>query len=367
MSENNKIKILFETSILSGGHSARGIGTYGRLLLQYLEDIDDLEIYKSSTLGKKDKLKPDIIHYPFFDLFFATLPVNPFKNKVVTVHDVIPLIFPEQYRPGIKGKLRLKKQKLALKGAAAVITDSNASKLDIIKHLKIPENKIHVIYLAANPSLKAQDNNLISKVRHKNNLPDKYILYVGDINYNKNIPQLIKMMKFIEDESVKLVCLGRNFTPQEIPEWKWIDTQLAMSDVSDRVVFVNNVLTESIDELAAIYSGAELYIQPSLYEGFGLPVLEAMQCRTPVVCSHNSSLIEVGGDHVIFSDPVAEDFATKVNEVLGWAKTRREAWIREAYKWSQTFSWQKTAKETAEVYRKVLKMNHKNEKDTLKV
>lgn len=346
--------MLFQTSVLSGEHSARGVGTYSRLLLEHLEDIEELEIYKSSTLTKKDNIKPDIIHYPFFDLFFNTLPVNPFKNVVVTVHDVIPLVFPEQHKPGIKGKIKFKKQKIALKSAAAIITVSEASKLDIIKHLGIPEKKIHVVYLAANPSLRSQDSDLIKKVRSKNNLPQKYILYVGDINYNKNIPQLIKMMKYIEDESIKLVCLGRNFTPQEIPEWQWIETQLAMSDVADRVVFANNVLTESIDELAAIYSGALVYVQPSLYEGFGLPVLEAMQCRTPVVCSQNSSLIEVGGDHVIFSEPTAEDLAEKVSQVIGWAKTRRENWVRDAYKWSQTFSWEKTAKETAKVYEEIL-------------
>lgn len=354
-----RIKVLFETSVLSGGHSARGIGTYGRLLLENLEEIADLEIYKSSTLKKEDKLVPDIIHYPFFDLFFDTLPLSPFKNKVVTVHDVIPLIFPEQYKPGIKGKLRFEKQKLALKSAAAVITDSQASKTDIQKYLGIPEHKIHVVYLAANPNLKAQDEDLIQKVTRKNNLPQKYILYVGDINYNKNIPQLIKMMKYIEDPSIKLVCLGRNFTPQEIPEWQWIETQIALSDVADRIVFLNTVLTESIDELAAIYSGAECYIQPSLYEGFGLPILEAMQCRVPVVCSNNSSLLEVGGEHALFAEPNAEDLAKKVLEVLGWAKTRKEKWVRDAYKWSQTFSWKKTAEETATVYRTVLKIDSK--------
>jgi glycosyltransferase involved in cell wall biosynthesis len=349
------IKVLFETSVLSGGHSARGIGTYGRLLLENLSENELVEIHKSTTLKKEDNLKPNIIHYPFFDLFSDTLPLNPFKNKVVTVHDVIPLIFPNQYKPGIKGRIRLSKQKLALKSAVAVITDSIASKNDIVKHLNINPKKIHVIYLAANPRLKAQGDELIKKVKNKNKLPDKYLLYVGDINYNKNIPQLIKMMKFIEDKSIKLVCLGRNFTPQEIPEWQWIETQIALSDVADRVVFLNNVLTESIDELAAIYSGAQLYIQPSLYEGFGLPVVEAMQCRTPVVSSNNSSLLEVGGEHVVFAEATAEDFSVKVNEVLSWSKTKREKHIRDAYKWSQTFSWKKTAQETFEVYKKALK------------
>ena len=212
-----------------------------------------------------------------------------------------------------------------------------------------------MVYLAANPELQAQGEKMIRRVARKNKLPKKYLLYVGDINYNKNIPQLIKMMKFIEDKDIKLVCLGRNFTPQEIPEWKWIETQLALSDVADRVIFLNNVLTESMDELAAIYSGALMYVQPSLYEGFGLPVLEAMQCKTPVVCAKNSSLIEVGGESVVFSKPVAEQMAEKVLEVLSWKKTARKKWVNDAFEWSKSFSWKKAARETFDVYKKVLK------------
>ena len=349
------MKLLFETSVLSGGHSARGIGTYARMLLSELEKRDDVEVYKTSTLGKNEKIKADVVHYPFFDLFFNTLPLTGSKNKVVAIHDVIPLVFPKQYKPGIKGKLRFHKQKMALKNVAAIITDSQASKADIVKHLGVHTEKVHVVYLAANPNLQAQNDEMITTVAKKNALPAKYLLYVGDINYNKNIPQLIKMMKFIEDPEVKLVCLGRNFTPQDIPEWQWIETQLALSNVEDRVIFLPSILTESIDELAAIYSGAQAYVQPSLYEGFGLPVLEAMQCRTPVVCSHNSSLIEVGGEQVFFTEPQAEKMAQAVNQVLSWSKTKRITWLREAYKWSQTFSWEKVANETVAVYKSILK------------
>jgi len=348
------LNILFETSVLTGGHSARGIGTYTRQLISFLEKNEEISLVKTSTLDKTKKNKIDLIHYPFFDLFFDTLPLTSLKKRVVTIHDVIPLVFSEQYKPGIKGKLRFKKQKLALKSIDAVITDSKASKLDIVKYLGVPEQKVHVVYLASNPDLKAQDENMIKKVKRKNKLPNNYLLYVGDINYNKNIPQLIKMMKYLDDTDLKLVCLGRNFTPQSIPEWQWIETQLALSNVEDKVIFLNNVLTESIDELSAIYTGAVAYIQPSLYEGFGLPILEAMQCRTPVISTENSSLIEVGDNFVQFTQTDAESMALAVKEVLSWSKTKRIKVIREAFKWSKNFNWQKTADETAEVYRQLL-------------
>ena len=349
------LNILFETSVLSGGHSARGIGTYARLLTEEFKNHAEINLIKSSTLEKSDKVKADITHYPFFDLFFATLPMNPFKKLVVTIHDVIPLIFPKFYEPGIKGKLKFEKQKLALKNVNAVITDSQASKKDIIQYLNVPEEKIHVIYLAANSSIVKQEDKFVRKIIRKYKLPKKYLLYVGDINYNKNIPQLIKMMKFIEDKNIHLICVGRNFTPQEIPEWKWIETQLALSDVTDRVTFLTTIPTDPIEELAAVYSGAIAYVQPSLYEGFGLPVLEAMQCMTPAICAQNSSLVEVGGKNVIYAEPVAEALAEAIINVAGWSKTKRAKWVKDAFKWSKTFSWQKTANETIEVYKQILK------------
>lgn len=348
------MKVLIDTSPLSSGHAIRGVGTYTRELLEHLEQIEDIEVFRSSTLEKGKNLKPDITHFPFFDLFFNTLPIDMTKKTVVTVHDVIPLKFPQYYPPGIKGKLRFNQQKIALKTVNGIITDSESSKIDIVKYLGIPEEKIHVVYLAANPNLKAQKEIVVNKVAKRYHLPKQYVLYVGDINYNKNIPQLIKMMKFLP-ENVHLVCVGKNFVEQEIPEWQWIETQLALSNVAPRVHFLTNVLTDSEEDLAAIYSGALCYIQPSLYEGFGLPVLEAMQCRTPVVATNTSSLPEVGGEDAVYTGTNAEELAAGVEQVLSWSKSRREQKIKAAYQWSQTFSWQKTAANTVEVYKKVLK------------
>lgn len=347
------MRVLIDTSPLNSGHAIRGIGTYTRELVEHLEQLDEVEIVRSTILGEGEKAKADITHYPFFDLFFNTLPMAFSRPTVVTIHDVIPLKFPEQYPPGVKGKIRFEKQKMALRTANGIITDSNASKQDIEKLLGISEDKIHVVYLAANPDLKAQKEAVIKRVKKTYDLPNKYVLYVGDINYNKNIPQLIKMVKYLSDD-IHLVCLGKNFVEQDIPEWNWIETQLALSNVTDRVKFITNVLTDSDDDLAAIYSGAQCYVQPSLYEGFGLPVLEAMQCRTPVVSTKVSSLVEVAGDHAVYTGPEAAELAKGVEEVLSWTKTKRAEKIRAAYKWSQIFSWKKTAKDTFSVYKNIL-------------
>ena len=348
------MNVLIDTSPLESGHAIRGIGTYTRLLTEQLEQSNSVTICRSVT-EKAETIKPDIIHYPYFDLFFNTLPLLKKKPTVVTIHDVIPLKFPNYYRSGIKGTARLLKQRAALQSVAAVITDSEASKIDITKHLRIAPKKIHVVQLAADPNLQAASPDEIRRVKRLYKLPKNYVLYVGDINYNKNIPQLIKAVRYLPP-NVKLVALGKNFQPQDIPEWQWIETQLALSDVERRVKFVTDVQGNATEDLAAIYSGALCYVQPSLYEGFGLPVLEAMQCMTPVVTTNTSSLPEVAGEHAVYTDTTAESIAQGINTVLEWSTSKRTEVMRAAHLWTQRFTWQQTAEKTIEVYKSVARI-----------
>ena len=351
----SNLKVLMDTSPLDSGHAVRGIGTYTRNLLGSLEKESDLEIIRSSSPAAD--FNPDVIHFPFFDLFRPTLPLLQKRPVVVTIHDVIPLLFPDYYPVGIKGNLAFKKQKLALKRVAQVITDSNASKNDIEKYLNVPANKIVVIPLAASDELTPATPSLQKIVKNKYSLPDEYILYVGDINYNKNLPQLIKALKYLPT-SLHLVLVGKNFISQEIPEWKWIETQIALSNVAARVHFITSVTTDAVDELSAIYSQAIAYVQPSLYEGFGLPVLEAMRCNTPVVATHLSSLPEVTGKFGVLTGDQAEDLAGGVQSVSDWSKTVRQEKVHQALEWSRTFTWQKVAHLTKKVYQKVAKIRN---------
>ena len=350
---DQKISVLIDTSPLGNANAVRGVGMYTRLLVEFLKKVPQQINVFSSTVEVDKQHQPDIIHYPFFDLFFLTLPFFHAKPTIVTVHDVIPLIFPKYYPAGAKGMIKFFKQKVALKRVDGIITDSLASKTDIMKHLSVSEDKIYVVPLAANPYLSLQDEKNIRRVRREYHLPANFVLYVGDINYNKNLPQLIKAVRFLP-ANVKLVCVGKSFYPHDIPEWQWLETQMALSDVKDRVKFLTNVNTDDLNDLAAIYSAAVAYIQPSLYEGFGLPVLEAMACKTPVICTQNSSLVEVAGDRAVFVDTDAASLAQGVMDVLSWSKTKRQEKVRSAYKWSQNFSWDRVAKQTLEVYQTVL-------------
>lgn len=347
------MKVMVDVRQLASGNAHRGVGSYTRLLVSELEQLPDIELIKpiSDHLTQRRE-KPDIIHYPFFDLFFPTLPFHFITPGVVTIHDVIPLKFPQYYPRGKRGSIMFRRQLLALKTVSAIITDSLSSKTDIVASLGCSEDKVSVISLAAHPGFKQSSPEEVKETLKNNNLPSEYVLYVGDINYNKNIPQLIKAVKFLPD-SVHLVCVGKNFFSQPIPEWQWIEVQLALSGVAERVHFVTTILQDQIQQLSALYSGAIAYIQPSLYEGFGLPILEAMKCRTPVVSTPLSSLPEVAGEHAIYVQPDAEAIAGGVREVMDWSKTKRIQVTRAAAQWADHYSWTKTAKETVEVYKKV--------------
>jgi glycosyltransferase involved in cell wall biosynthesis len=339
------LKVCFDTSPLKSGHATRGIGAYTRNLVAELEKSEQVTV----VTNPKECATAEIIHYPFFDIFFPTLPFSLSKKTVVTIHDVIPLEFPDFYRPGIRGKLSFLRQKFALKFTKAVITDSEYSKQKIHSLLGVPQEKIFVTYLAPNPALTEQPKDIVKAARAELQLPADYILYVGDINYNKNIPQLIKSLKFLPEE-IQLVCVGKNFVEQDIPEWQWIDSQIALSDVANRVKFIPNIAVEDTKLLSAVFSGALAYVQPSLSEGFGLPILEAMQCGCPVISSTKGSLPEVGGEVPLYVEPVAEEIARAVEDIMAWSSKNREKVIENGRAWAQQFSWAKTAERTIGVY-----------------
>jgi glycosyltransferase involved in cell wall biosynthesis len=346
--------ISIDTSPLTGGHAIRGIGTYTRLLVDELKKIPDIAIQLSGD--GKPAAKPDIVHYPFFDFFTASLPIMRRSKTVVTIHDVIPLLFPEYYPIGKRGSLALLRQKFALKTVNAIITDSSVSKADIIKHLGVAEQRITVVPLAGNPALEPAEPSTIRAVKKRFELAKNYILYVGDINYNKNIPQLIKALKLLPPKT-QLVLVGKNFYPHDIPEWRWIEAQIALSDVTAQVRMLPEIASDDTETLSALYSGALCYVQPSLYEGFGLPILEAMQCNTVTVASNRASLPEVSGGAAQLCEPTAEAFANTISEILDWSITKREQVLREQRKWLKHFSWQQTAEQTAQIYRQVTTNN----------
>ena len=344
------MKVALDISPVDSRHGVRGIGSYTKnLVREFRKKKWDIEF---KFFEKPNSPPPaEVVHYPYFDLFFHTLPINSKSSRVVTIHDVIPLVFPKNFPIGIKGRINLFLQKGALRNAAAVICDSQTSKKDIVNKLSYPEDKIHVIYLAAGENFrKTHDQKKLSDVRKKYRLPTNFSLYVGDVNWNKNIHNLLRAVKLAK---INLVMAGSALTDSNLPQTREIETdikRLALEKQVKRVGYLNE------EDLVNIYNLATLTVLPSYYEGFGLPVLESMACATPVVCSKVASLGEITDMAAIFCDPKdPSDIAKKITYVVNLPPKERERLSNKIQNNASKFTWHKVAQETIKVYKSLLK------------
>lgn len=334
-------------------HRVRGTGSYIENLKSSLGKYFPSNTYTFFTRGEKLLKNIDVVHYPYFEPFFLTLPLKKSSPTVVTVHDLIPFVFPKRFPPGIRGKIKWFLQRLSLKSASAIITDSQASKRDIAQYTNISDKMVHVVYLAANEEFKQiKDTLLLDRIRVKYKLPQNFVLYVGDVTWNKNIPTLIKAMKKI---NLTLVLLGGALVHNDFDRANpWNQDMIKVQELVKndkrfiRLGFVSN------DDLVAIYQLATVFVMPSFYEGFGLPVLEAMATGTPVVTTKGGSLPEVAGEGAFYVDPHKVDsIANGIGEVFFTEKLRKEL-VRKGFLQAKKFSWEKTAQETMEVYEEVV-------------
>lgn len=348
------MKIAIDSSNLSSLNKTRGIGIYAKRLASTLSQIDKTNTYLLATHANQLK-NADLIHYPNFDLFFHTLPLIKRTKIIVTVHDVIPLVFPNKFKPGLKGKVRFRLQLKALKQANAIITDSQNSKRDIIKYLDIPSSKIKVIYLGVSPEFRPiQSSKSLTTTQNKFNLHQPFILYVGDVNYNKNIPTLIRAFSKLKNSPLDLILVSQAWSNDHIIQVKAVNGLINKLDLQTRVKKISSLFSSSIKDLVNIYNLAQAYIQPSLYEGFGLPVLEAMACGTLVVSSSASSLPEVYGKAAIKVEPTIIGLAEGITKSLNLELKRRKQLINLGKIQAAKFTWEKTASETIKIYKSVL-------------
>ncbi len=367
------MRVAIDTGPLTSGHKVRGIGVHTRELLDALKRVKgkNTEI-EEVDFAQKDLSKYDIAHYQNFHPFFVTLPVSKVaKKSVVTIHDTIPLIYPEQYAAGIKGRFRYFVQKQRLKNVDAVITISETSKKDICRFLGVKPTKVHVAHLAARSIFKKINSKTqLEEVRKKYKLPKKFVLYVGDINYNKNILTLIKACKKadvalvicgkqamdIEDKGMGLDTLSGpqdwirflfNLPHPELAHYEKLVDHFRVNPKIMRLGFVPD------EDLVAIYNLATLYCQPSYYEGFGLPVLEAMAVGTPVLASKIQAHVEIAEGVAVFANPKSvKSFTEKIKKLMKDKKFQGEL-SKNGLVHTKNLSWEKTAKKTLDVYKKL--------------
>ena len=285
------------------------------------------------------------------ELYFGTNYFGLFDRSfktVITIHDLVYHHYPEATEPYM---LRRLSQELPAHAhrADAIFTDSKASRRDIIDLLKVPEEKVHTIYCGVDHSFRPiEDQAALESVRRRYSLPDQFLLFVGTIEPRKNLVTLLAAFaRVVADPKFRhsLVIVGGK-------GWKDspIRNALTSNQATERLITTGYVAGK---DLPLIYNLADALIMPSFYEGFGLPVVEAMACGTPVVTSNVSSLPEVAGDAAIFVDPkdaddVARGMSTVVHDPQLRADLRQKGLLR-----AREFSWEKSARQALNVFEQV--------------
>lgn len=283
---------------------------------------------------------PTLYHSPYY-----LMPYRTGLPTILTFYDLIPLKFPQTVSPRARLFFRLTAS-LALRVATRVVAVSHSARSDLISAFRVPAAKIAVTPLAAGPRYRPQPAAVVDRVRAQYNLPESFLLYVGINKPHKNLPALVDAY----------AQLASPRTPPLVIAGAWDDRypqpkqRAARRQLSDAIRFLGPVPER---DLPALYSAATLFVFPSLYEGFGLPVLEAMACGTPVACANTPSLAETAGDAArLFNPHSIPDIADAIAELLEDGRQRarrREQGLARAGR----FSWRATAAATLNCYRKL--------------
>ena len=317
-------------------------------------------------------LAPDLVHFPYY--------VRPYRlgiPTILTLYDVIPRRFPHYFSRATAHSVELLKR-LAIRSSDAFVAISQATSADFQAFYDIPAGRITVTPLAPDPIFQPQAPAAIADLRRRLALPERYALYLGSNKPHKNLPRLVEAWAQVvgsreqgargrgqgagsrqisntqysipkhdaKSPTMYLVIAGA--WDERYPEAKHLAESL---HVSDSVHFLGPVPNA---DLPTLYAGAELFVFPSLYEGFGLPVLEAMACGTPVACSNASSLPEVTGDAAVLFDPEdVDEMAATMQQVLGDQALRREL-SETGRAQAARFTWEHTAQKTLRGYRSIL-------------
>lgn len=361
-------------------YTGTGIGTYTDKVLRYLLKFDRENFYNIYWSGEnyddfqKDNTKLIMAskkHHRFFeqnyfpqnikeeniDIYHVPqngigLNENIECKKVATMHDLIPYIMPETVGKGYLLKF-LKDVPKVVEMCDGLITVSEYSKQDILKFFPIDKDKIFVTPLAAEDIYKPLDKEKCREfLEVQYNITKPFILYIGGFSPRKNVKALISAFSKVYnklDKEYNLVIVGA------ARDQKQYLSEFSMSlELEEKIIFTGFAPEE---HLPILYNGCEVFVYPSLYEGFGLPPLEAMNCGTPVITSNLTSIPEVVGDAGILINPYNElELPEALIKLLNSEKLKKE-YIEKGLQRSKSFSWDNTAKNTLAAYKKIHETN----------
>jgi glycosyltransferase involved in cell wall biosynthesis len=296
--------------------------------------------------GSREKV--DLLHCPYW-----TNPVWSPWPTVVTVHDVIQFVLPE-YKWRKISRLYFALVSAGARRADAIITVSECSKRDIVKLLGLAPERIHVIGNGVDASLfPVRDAWLLAAVRERYGIGPRFIMYFGGFDLRKNVPRIIEAYARLPEvlrREYQLVIAGRY---QYLGHPLYPDPRVTVRQLGleGSVVFTGQIREQ---DKAPLYSAATVFAFPSLYEGFGMPVLEAMACGTPVVTSNVSALPEVAGDAGMLVDPYETSAIAHGLQELLESQSRRDELTRRGLERARYFTWSQVAEQTVRVYRQTL-------------
>jgi len=287
----------------------------------------------------------DLMHFTHFNA-----PIYYKKPFIVTIHDITHTLFPGRKMKGLPYRLAYQKViKNAIQKSKRIIAVSQNTKKDLENIFQAQSDKIQVVYEGVNdefhPLNDDQRTDFSKILNEKYGITKPYLLYTGVHRYHKNLPRLIAAFKILsaKNPDLKLVITGK-----DDPLYPEVNEEVFHQGVQGKVIFTGLV---SEDDLIALYNLSLAYVFPSLYEGFGLPVLEAMQCGTVVCASNVSSIPEVAGaENAMFFDPLnIEDMAEKIEKAISDPALQWKL-IQNGFNRVKDFSWEKMAREIAQVY-----------------
>ena len=288
------------------------------------------------------KNKCDLVHFTHFNL-----PYFYRKNFIVTIHDTTISFFPGKKMNNWYRKFAYNLIiKNAIKKSQKIISVSENTKKDILKIFKIESKKIHTIKNGISQEFGLITDEEKQKIKQKFQLQKNFLLYTGNWREHKNLVRLIQAFKKIQDKkTIKNLQLVITGTPD--PFYPEVKETIKILDLEKNVKLVGLV---NFEDLKKLYASALIYVFPSLYEGFGMPPLEAMQSHTPICVSNSSSLPEVCGDAAIFFDPLdIDDIAQKIIQLIEDENLRKKM-IQKGILHVKKFSWEKCAEETLNLY-----------------
>ncbi|KMQ68361.1 glycosyl transferase family 1 [Chryseobacterium sp. FH2] len=352
-------------------HNTSGLGNYSRdlvrILSQYYPENEYLLFNKNKSERGFDILEKSNVHFiesskgnmsrqlkmgkdaqkQNADIFHGLSGELPLKwdkkpiKKIVTIHDLIFVRYP-QYYSFFDRKIHLWKFKKATTIADEIIAISEQTKQDIITFLKVPESKITVIYQGCHQAFKVQHSReFIQKTKEKFQLPERFILNVGTIEERKN---LLNIVKAIKDTEIPLVVVGK-----KTKYFKKTEEFIRKNKMEKQVHFLEGV---SMDELAVIYKLADIFVYPSFFEGFGIPVIEALFSKTVAITSNTSCLPEAGGPDSVYIDPKNYlDIQSKI-KFLWDNESERKRRADKGFEFVQKFNDKPIASELMKLYQK---------------